>query len=176
MSEIAYQVVVFIVGITAVLASIGVVLCASPVYSALYLIGNMLCLAILFLMFNAEFLAAVQIIVYAGAVMILFLFIIALLGDKKEKKESSFQKAMAISFVGLMFCELLLALTVGPMQPIQGKYTAEFIASVGSAKSIGVELFTRHLIPFELASGVLLVATVGIICLAKFPFRSMRRR
>ena len=176
MSDIVYQVIVFVIGMTAVLASIGVVLCASPIYSALYLIGNMICLAVLFLMFNAEFLAAVQIIVYAGAVMILFLFIIAFLGAKREIKESSFQKSMAISFVGLLFCELLLALTAGTMQPVKGKFTADFISGVGSAKAIGVELFTHHLIPFELSSLVLLVATVGIICLAKFPFRSMRRR
>lgn len=176
MSDMVYQVIVFVVGMTAVLASIGVILCASPVYSALYLIGNMVCLAMLFLLYNAEFLAAVQIIVYAGAVMILFLFIIALLGAKREAMEPSIQKAMAIPFVGLLFAELLLALTVGPMQPVKGRYTAEFIAVVGSAKAIGVELFTRYLVPFELASLVLLVATVGVVCLAKFSFRPARRR
>lgn len=175
MSEIFYQVVVFVIGFTAVLAGVGVILCASPIYSALYLIGNMVCLAMLYLLFNAEFLAAVQIIVYAGAVMILFLFIIALLGAKKETKEDSFQKYMAISFVGLIFGELLLALTTGPTQAIHGKFTSEFIASVGSAKVIGVELFSRYLIPFELASCILLVATIGIICLAKFPVRSRRQ-
>lgn len=176
MSDIFYQIIVFAIGMTAVLASIGVILCTSPIYSALYLIVNMISLAMLFLLFNAEFLAAVQVIVYAGAVMILFLFIIALLGSKKEAKESSFQKYMAVSFIGLVFGELLLAMTTGPTHPISGGYTVEFIAGVGSAKAIGVELFTRHLIPFELASGILLVATVGIICLAKFPFRSIRRR
>lgn len=175
MSEIFYQVVVFIIGFTAVLAGIGVILCASPIYSALYLIGNMICLAMLYLLFNAEFLAAVQIIVYAGAVMILFLFIIALLGAKKESSENSFQKSIAISFVFLIFGELLLALTAGPTHAIKGNITHELIAGVGSAKVIGVELFSRYLIPFELASCILLVATVGIICLAKFPARSARR-
>ena len=67
MFEIAHDTVVFVVGMTAIFASIGVVVCASPIYCALYLIGNMLCLAILFLMYNAEFIAIVQIIVYAGA-------------------------------------------------------------------------------------------------------------
>ncbi len=78
---------VFAIGMTAVLASLGVILCATPIYSALYLIGNMICLAILFLLYNAEFLAVVQVVVYAGAVMILFLFIIALLGAKKEERK-----------------------------------------------------------------------------------------
>lgn len=176
MAEITYQVVVFILGMTAVLASLGVILCSSPVYCALYLIGNMICLATLFLLYNAEFLAAVQIIVYAGAVMILFLFIIALLGAKKEFPESSFQKSMAFLFIFLLFGELLLALKAGPTRPLHGRFTGDFLSNVGSAKAIGVELFSRHLIPFELASALLLVAAVGIVCLAKFPFRPLRRR
>lgn len=176
MFETVYQVVVFAVGMTAILASLGVILCASPIYCALYLIGNMVSLAILFLLYNAEFLAAVQIIVYAGAVMILFLFIIALLGGKKELKEPSVHKSTAITFVILLLGELYLATTVGPTKPVEGKFTEEVVATVGSAKAVGLELFSRHLIPFELASGLLLVATVGIICLAKFSYRPIRRR
>jgi NADH-quinone oxidoreductase subunit J len=107
--------------------------------------------------------------------MILFLFIIALLGAKKESKENTFQKYMAASFVFLIFGELLLALTAGSTHAIKGNFTHELIAGVGSAKVIGVELFTRYLVPFELASCILLVATVGIICLAKFPTRPQRR-
>ncbi len=165
------------VGITAILASIGVIVCASPIYSALYLIGNMTCLALLFLLYNAEFIAAVQIIVYAGAVMILFLFIIALLGAKKEERDtSSLQIPMALSFVVLLFGELLMAMTVGKTNPVEGKFSVDFIQQVGSARAIGVELFSRHLIPFELASALLLVATVGIICLAKFPLSPVKRR
>ena len=83
-----HDAVIFVVGMTAILASLGVILCSSPIYCALYLIGHMICLALLFLLYNAEFLAVVQIIVYAGAVMILFLFIIALLGGKKEVQEN----------------------------------------------------------------------------------------
>ena len=87
--DFTHDMVILVVGLTAVLASLGVVLCSSPIYCALYLIGHMICLALLFLLYNAEFLAVVQIIVYAGAVMILFLFIIALLGGKKEVQENS---------------------------------------------------------------------------------------
>ena len=108
--------------------------------------------------------------------MILFLFIIALLGGKKEIREASFERAMAFSFVGLLFAELLLAATVGPTQPIVGMVGAEVLAEVGSAKAIGLELFSRHLISFELASVLLLVAAVGIICLAKFPSTPFGRR
>ena len=107
--ELTKEVITVVVGMTAVLASFGVILCSSPVYCALYLIGHMICLALLFLLYNAEFIAAVQIIVYAGAVMILFLFIIALLGGKKEVQEPSLQRSMAFLFVATMLGYLFLS-------------------------------------------------------------------
>ena len=170
------QSLVFIIGMTAILASLGVILCASPIYSALYLIGNMVCLALLFLLFNAEFLAVVQVVVYAGAVMILFLFIIALLGSKEEKRELSFQNLTGLAFVGLLFSELLMAMMVGETKPVIGQATPEVVQQVGSAKAIGIELFSNHIIPFELASLLLLVAAVGIISLAKFTYKPLRKR
>jgi len=173
--EITYEVVVFILGVTAVLAAFGVILCASPIYCALYLIGNMLCLALLFLLYHAEFIAAVQVIVYAGAVMILFLFIIALLGGAREIVEPSVQRSGAFTFVILLFGELLLAAGVDSTRPITGDLGPDVISAIGSAKVVGVELFSRHLIPFELASILLLIATVGIICLAKFSYLPSRR-
>ena len=166
------------VGLTAILAALGVVLCASPIYSALYLIGHMVCLALLFLLYNAEFIAAVQVVVYAGAVMILFLFIIALLGAKKEElklTDITFEKFLAGSFVGTLFCELLMTLAVGETRPVTGEMTPEVLQQVGSAKAIGLSLFSKHLISFELASILLLVATVGVICLAKFQVKPIRR-
>jgi len=173
--EITYEIVVFALGVTAVLAALGVILCASPIYCALYLIGNMICLALLFLLYNAEFIAAVQVIVYAGAVMILFLFIIALLGGKKVILEPSLQRSGAFAFVILLFCELLLAAGVKPTRPITGDLAPDVINAIGSAKAVGIELFSRHMIPFELASILLLIATVGIICLAKFSYLPARR-
>ncbi len=166
------------VGMTAILAALGVVMCSSPIYSALYLIGHMVCLALLFLLYNAEFIAAVQVVVYAGAVMILFLFIIALLGAKKEElklTDITFEKFLAGSFVGTLFCELLMTLAVGETRPVTGEMTPELLQQVGSAKAIGLTLFSKHLIPFELASILLLVATVGVICLAKFQVKPIRR-
>jgi NADH-quinone oxidoreductase subunit J len=179
--EMTTKTIIFVVGFTAVLASLGVIFCASPIYSALYLIGNMMCLATLFLLYNAEFLAAVQIIVYAGAVMILFLFIIALLGGKKEESESSFQKLMALGFVATLFGELLMAVKVGQTKTLEGKFPdgssdMVILSNFGSAKAIGLKLFSQHLVAFELASILLLVAAIGVIVLAKFPFRPLRRR
>jgi NADH-quinone oxidoreductase subunit J len=171
--EFTRDTVIFTVGITAVLASLGVILCSSPIYCALYLISHMICLALLFLLYNAEFLAAVQIIVYAGAVMILFLFIIALLGGKKEIQENSLERSIAFTFILTLLGELYLSATVGPTQQIEGKISPEFF---GTAKAIGLELYSKHLIAFELASALLLVAAVGVICLAKFSFAPLKRR
>tara|TARA_B100000686_G_C16797258_1_gene983312 strand:- start:3604 stop:4143 length:540 start_codon:yes stop_codon:yes gene_type:complete len=174
--SLVHQTATFVIGTTAVLASFGVILCASPIYSALYLIGNMICLAMLYLLYNAEFLAAVQMIVYAGAVMILFIFIIALLGGKKEIKEPSPQRSIAMWFIFLVFGELLMIMTVGATKPVEGFFDPVNLKAIGGAKAIGLVLFSQHLIPFELASILLLVATVGIICLAKFPLRGIKRR
>jgi len=175
--ELTRATVTTLVGLTAVLASLGVILCSSPIYCALYLIGHMICLALLFLLYNAEFIAAVQIIVYAGAVMILFLFIIALLGGKKEIQEPSTERSLAIAFVATMLGELFLSATVGPTRPIEGAFDVQTVAEVGgSAKAIGLELFSRHVVAFELASVLLLVAAVGIICLSKFSYVPARRR
>ena len=171
--EFTHNTVIFSIGITAVLASLGVILCSSPIYSALYLIGHMICLALLFLLYNAEFLAAVQIIVYAGAVMILFLFIIALLGGKKEIQEFTFERSIALTFIFTLLGELYLSATVGPTKQIQGDINPEIF---GTAKAIGLELYSKHLVAFELASALLLVAAVGVICLAKFSFAPLKRR
>ena len=136
----------------------------------------MICFAMLYLLYHAEFLAAVQMIVYAGAVMILFVFIIALLGGKKEIKEPSPERSVAFWFIFLLFGELLMVLTVGATKPIESIFEPINLKVVGGAKALGIILFSRHLIPFELASVLLLVATVGIICLAKFPPRRSRKR
>jgi len=175
--ELTRDFVTVCIGLTAILASLGVILCSSPIYCALYLIGHMICLALLFLIYNAEFIAAVQIIVYAGAVMILFLFIIALLGGKKEIQEPSTERSLAFLFVFIMLGELFLSATVGPTRPIEGDFDLKTVTEVGgSAKAIGLELFSRHLVSFELASCLLLVAAVGIICLSKFSYSPARRR
>ena len=171
--EFTRDTVIFTVGLTAVLASLGVILCSSPIYCALYLISHMICLALLFLLYNAEFLAVVQIIVYAGAVMILFLFIIALLGGKKEVQELTFERSIAIAFIFTQLGELYLSAPVGPPKQIEGKINTELF---GTAKAIGLELYSKHLVAFELASALLLVAAVGVICLAKFSFTPLKRR
>ena len=101
--------------------------------------------------------------------MILFLFIIALLGGKKEIQEPSTERSIAIAFVATMLGELFLSATVGPTRPIEGAFDVQTVAEVGgSAKAIGLELFSRHVVAFELAVvavvAVVIVVVVALIC------------
>ena len=158
-----------IVASIATICSVLVITSKSPVNSALSLIATMVSLAILFLLLNAPFLAAIQIIVYAGAIMVLFLFVIVLLNLSKD--EFGPDRRRAQRFFAILFCFLLLigittVLSAGKL----GSTTGE--AGSSTAAPAGVEplarlLFTKYLLPFELASVLLLVAIVGAIVMAK---------
>jgi NADH-quinone oxidoreductase subunit J len=164
------EIVIFIILATvAVCCSVMVISQRSAVYSALFLIATMATLALLFLMLNSPFLAAVQVIVYAGAIMVLFIFVIMLLNLRKD--EFGPEKRRAQRFFGIFFVFLLL---VGIATVIEwgmsGSEPAEAVSA--STPPAGVEplaqlLFTKYLLPFELASILLLVAIVGAIIMAK---------
>lgn len=164
------EIVIFIILATvAVSCSVMVISLRSAVYSALFLIATMVTLALLFLMLNSPFLAAVQVIVYAGAIMVLFIFVIMLLNLRKD--EFGPEKRRAQRFFGIVFVFLLL---VGIATVIEwgmsGSEPAEAVSA--STPPAGVEplaqlLFTKYLLPFELASILLLVAIVGAIIMAK---------
>ncbi len=158
-----------IVAVVAVACSILVISQRSPVASALFLIATMASLAILFLLLNAPFLAAIQIIVYAGAIMVLFLFVIMLLNLRRDEfgpEKRKAQRFFAILFVFLLLIGMATVIEVG----VFGSKSAEDVSE--SAIPAGVEplaqlLFTKYLFPFELASVLLLVAIVGAIVMAK---------
>ena len=160
-----------------------VVLNRHPIYSALYLVLTFLGLSIFFLQLNAPFLAAVQVIVYAGAIMVLFLFVIMLLGeDKPLPGEASVTKQLpvVIVFALLMFGEVGYLLshqatqTTNPadnptpiVQIIAANGTITQDEPMGSVKAIGSTLFTDYLFAFEATSVVLLIAMIGVVVLAK---------
>jgi NADH-quinone oxidoreductase subunit J len=123
----------------------------------------------LYLFLNAEFLAAIQIIIYAGAIMVLFLFVIMLLNLKKEETEERFQRQWPFGAgIGLILATIFI-LIVGKITVLQlpGKYSIEAVKSEGHIMTIGKVLYTKYLLPFEIASVVLLVAIVGAVVLAK---------
>jgi len=158
------QSLVFIIGMTAILASLGVILCASPIYSALYLIGNMVCLALLFLLFNAEFLAVVQVVVYAGAVMVLFLFASLIINIPRalQLRQWNRQSVLAVLMAGVTGLCMIVA-TVRAF----GGLAAPEATPLGTPEAVGRLVFSDYILPFELASLVLLAAMVGAIYLAR---------
>ncbi len=141
----------------------------NPVHSVLWMLILFVHIAGLYLFLNAEFLAAIQIIVYAGAILVLFLFVIMLLNLRKEETERKFQEQWPFSVViGVIFA-IFFILIIGKITviPPLGKYTVELIKSEGNIMTIGKVLYTKYLLPFEIASLILLVAIIGAVVLAK---------
>jgi NADH-quinone oxidoreductase subunit J len=156
----------------AVVCALNVVLQSHPIASALSLIGVMASLAILYLLLGGEFIAMAQIIVYAGAIMVLFIFVIMLLnaGGESVRKGSSFAKVAGVPLLAILFC--LIAYVLGQQYP-----NAEMVQfgalkdaagnSLGSAQNVGTAIFTTYLLPFEVTSVLILIAIIGAIVLAR---------
>jgi len=157
--------VFFIAAAMAVAGGIGVISFRQPIRSVLSLVVVMVALSILFLLLSAQFIFVAQIIVYAGAVMVLFLFVIALLGPAKQMAKSRlrFQAPLSALFVLALF-GLLWAM----LQGVQYRQPEQTDLNVfGTVQSIGIGLFTKFLYPFELTSLLLLVAAIGAIYLSR---------
>ena len=157
---------IFIVAALLCLAgAVGVVTSRAPIRSVLSLVVVMLGLSVLFLLLSAQFVFVVQIIVYAGAVMVLFLFVIALLGPARATARS---KLRFQAWLSALFVLALLGLVWSMLQGIQYRAPDKTDMSVfGSVQSIAVGLFTTYLYPFELTSILLLVAAIGAIYLSR---------
>lgn len=136
----------------------------SPVTSAMFLVLTIISLAGLFILLHAFFLAAIQILVYAGAVMVLFLFVIMLLDLKEEERRHFrvFTVGIGIFSVGVIGGLLLQAV----LRAVPAPHAASALAE-GLTQPLGRILFSQYLLPFELLSLLLLVAVVGVILLTK---------
>jgi NADH-quinone oxidoreductase subunit J len=147
-------------------SALGVISFKNPFYSALALIGNLASLAVLYLLLGGEFVAAAQVLVYGGAVMVMFLFVIAYLGDRTDQAPwaggPSWQAVGTVLAAGAILAEVIaaLALTTGNLAN-----EAHIDRSFGSPASIGRLFLTDHLLAFEVTSIVLLVAAVGGVVL-----------
>jgi NADH-quinone oxidoreductase subunit J len=158
-----------ILAIIAVVCSVLVISQRSPIASALFLIATMVSLAILFLMLNAPFLAAIQVIVYAGAIMVLFIFVIMLLNLRRDEfgpEKRRAQRFFAILFVFLLLIGIATVVELGFVGFGRLPEGSQAAAPVGVEPLAGL-LFTKYLFPFELASILLLVAIVGAVVMAK---------
>jgi NADH-quinone oxidoreductase subunit J len=168
----------FIAGIGAIAGAAGVVLLRNPFYSVLALVGHLVALAVLFLLLRAEFVAAVQVVVYAGAVMVLYVFVVAYVGGEGDSIGERLRGAGA-SGAGLrlggavlgaaLLVELLIALLGTGLEAVDG-YGAGYAPgprTYGTPAFIGRLLLTRFLLAFEIASFLLLIAAVGAVVLAR---------
>ncbi|MER2600076.1 MAG: NADH-quinone oxidoreductase subunit J [Caldilineales bacterium] len=159
----------FALAALAIAGALGVVLNKKPVYSALALLLNFAVLAVLFITLHAQFLAAVQVIVYAGAIVVLFLFVIMLIGDSLPGVVIRGRTRLTLLAVAAVAAVLLLAGMTYSI--IGGAFAAQSgaLPGNGSVQAIGAALFTDYLLPFELASVLLLVAMIGAVVLARKP-------
>lgn len=159
--------ILFIIcAIVAILSALNMILQAHPISSALSLVGVMGALAVLYLLLGAEFLAMAQMFVYAGAVMVLFIFVIMLLnmGREKASRKSWFAQIAGLPLV-LAFLGILLFITKAALPPFRAVQFGTWVG--GSAYNIGRLLFTTYLLPFEVISVVVLIAIAGAVILAR---------
>jgi len=141
----------------------------NPVHSIMWMLVLFIHIAALYLFLNAEFLAAIQIIVYAGAILVLFLFVIMMFNLKKEETVKKYQAQWPVSAGIAIILAAFLVLILGKIVvlPSLGKYSIEAVKTEGIMMTTGKVLYTEFLLPFEIASIVLLVAIIGAVVLAK---------
>jgi NADH:ubiquinone oxidoreductase subunit 6 (subunit J) len=173
----------FIAAGGAIAGAVGVVLLRDPFYSVLALIVHLVCLALLFLLLRAEFVAAVQVVVYAGAVMVLYVFVVAYIGGEGDRFEvgrlgerlrgpgpaGSRARLGGAALGGALLLELLIALLGTGLKGITGHGAGYSPGprTFGTPAYIGQLLLTRFLLVFEVASFLLLIAAVGAVVLAR---------
>jgi NADH-quinone oxidoreductase subunit J len=167
MGNFLVWVVWFVAAFACIGSAVAVVSFSNPFFSAIALIGNLASLAVLYLLLAAEFVAAAQVLVYAGAVMVMFLFVIAYLGDRSEGVRlsggPSWVRVGAVIAATALLVEVVVVIAMAAGDRLSDP--AEVQASFGSPEEIGRLFLTDHLLAFEITSIVLLVAAVGGVVL-----------
>lgn len=160
----------FLFAIIVIASAIMMVLHKNPVYSALFLIITFFGIGGFYFLLEAQFVAIVHIIVYAGAIMVLFLFVIMLLNLRQETRMPigrPFQVLFGSLLAVLLLMQIILITNKGAITSNLGAFSPEKINEMGSVEVIGGSLFTDYLFPFEAASILLLIGMVGAIVLGK---------
>jgi NADH-quinone oxidoreductase subunit J len=160
--------------LTACILGFGVLVIAAKntVHSVLFLIGNFLCVAALYVLMRAEFLAVIQVLVYAGGIVVLYLFVVMLVNLKRPPEEHSAPQRYGktgLILAGLVLAEFVAILFYGTIRNVPaGPGIGAGVSSLGgNVQTLGWLLYTEYLVPFEVASMLLLVAMIGAIVLAK---------
>ena len=175
MDAIGFKFILFI--ITALVVIVSSVLMATrknPIHSALWMIVAFFAMAVIYVLLNAQFIAVAQVMVYAGAIMMLILFVIMLVsmekGDEAEtgKSPQPSRKKIAWALITVvLFVELVFGLLFYRMTGKVGDYPPDMVSDIGNAKTVGSLLYGQYLFPFEIASILLLVGIVGAVVIAK---------
>jgi NADH-quinone oxidoreductase subunit J len=157
----------FILALTAIATALGMLLSRSAVYSAMFLVLNFGTVAVFYILLSAPFIAMSQVSVYAGAIMVLFLFVIMLLGTEllPPTKALPWQRPLAFILALVLAGEALYLLFF--RQATSGQQIIQTVESFGSPQDVGRLLFNQYLLPFEITSILLLIAMVGAIVLTK---------
>ena len=156
----------FIAAIGAITGAVGVVMLRNPFYSVLALAFHLVSLAALFLLLRAEFVAAAQVIVYAGAVMVLYVFVVAYIGGGEQLASGGVLRVLGPLFALALAIELCIAMLGAGLSGVSSK-GAPYIPGFGTPAHIGSLFLTTYLYPFEVASILLLAAAVGAVVLAR---------
>jgi NADH-quinone oxidoreductase subunit J len=156
----------FIGAIGALAGAIGVVTVRNPLYSVLSLVVHLVSLAVLFLLLRAEFVAAAQVVVYAGAVMVLYVFVVAYVGGGEQMLGGAVLRVLGPLFGLAVAIELCIAMLGSALKGVTTK-GAHYVVGFGTPKQIGSLFLTKYLFPFEVASILLLAAAIGAVVLAR---------
>jgi NADH-quinone oxidoreductase subunit J len=164
----------FVVAAAIVLSGgIGVVVARNPVHSALMLVMTLFGIAVLFVLQRADFLAVVQVIVYAGAIVVLFLFVIMFLGVDREENIAveplRGQRPLAVALVALGFTGLVLLAEVSKWTTGAPSVSGSTDVAASNVSQIGKSVYTTYLFPFEVTAALLVIAVVGAVVLARRP-------
>lgn len=155
----------------ALVTAVLVIVLRNPVYCALSLVGTFFALSGIYLLLQAQFIAVVQVIVYAGAIMVLFLFVVMLF-DLGHELPAWLQRdrprlLLGVGAVALLLLELVIPIGSNSSRAPQGPHTPELVGTIGNTQLVGRLLFTDFLIPFEITSVILLIAIIGAMVLAR---------
>ncbi len=161
----------YLFALIAVVGGLTLLVVRSPVYCALSLVGTFFCLAGIFILLGQEFVAAIQILIYAGAIMVLFLFVIMLLNLRTDTVFAvrwTVPKVLGLA-VTIGILSQLVAVFSSPAAQLgpPGDYPLSRTLQEGAVQVIGTQLYTRYVLPFEVISVLLLVAVIGAVLMAK---------
>ena len=165
MSDKAEIVLFWIFAVPLMISALGVVFARNPVHSAMSLVSAFFFLAGIYILLTAHLIAFLQIIVYAGAIMVLFLFVIMLLS--LSDAELGFDRITAVKWVGMLGGLGVFALVIRAVSQLPAQGMRPVGADFGTVRAVGKLLFTQYLLPFEATSVLLLVAIVGAVVVAK---------